>query len=92
MQGADLLLLGHTHIAYEVKENGMWVVNPGSVGLPSDGDIRASYAVLDTNTKQITFGRAEYDVEKVVSKLRNILGQGASAFEKLATWLRTARE
>jgi protein phosphatase len=92
MQGADLLLLGHTHAAYEVKEGGLWAVNPGSVGLPSDGDPRASYAVLDTGTKQITFGRAKYDIEEVVSKLRNTLGHATSTFQKLATWLRTARE
>jgi len=92
MDGAELLLLGHTHVAYEVKGSGVWVVNPGSVGLPSDGDPRASYAVLDTGTKQVTFGRARYDIEGVVSKLRNALGHRTGTFEKLATWLRTATE
>ena len=92
VEGTELLLLGHTHVAYEVKREGLWVVNPGSVGLPSDGDPRASYAVLDTDTQQITFGRARYDIERVVSKLRNILGHATNTLEKLATWLRTAEE
>jgi len=34
MGGADLMLLGHTHMAYEVKNSTSWIVNPGSVGMP----------------------------------------------------------
>ena len=30
--GAHLLLFGHTHEAYCQFENGLWIVNPGSVG------------------------------------------------------------
>jgi len=48
---ADLLLVGHTHIAYEAKNERVWVVNPGSVGMPGDGDNRASYAILDTDAR-----------------------------------------
>jgi len=91
MGGADLMLLGHTHMTYEVRRDGIWVANPGSVGMPADGDPRASYAILDTNTRQITFGRIKYDIEEVVSKLRDILGQDSEVFEILAECLRTAR-
>ena len=44
-----------------------WLVNPGSVGQPRDGDPRASYALLrliDDEVPQIQFHRAEYDVAK----------------------------
>ena len=30
-QGADILLFGHTHRAYCQQEDGLWVMNPGSI-------------------------------------------------------------
>jgi putative phosphoesterase len=90
MGGADLMLLGHTHVAFEVKNDKAWVVNPGSVGMPADGDPRASYAILDTNTRHVTFGRVKYDVEGVISKLQDMLGQDSEVFEVLAGCLRKA--
>jgi protein phosphatase len=90
MEGADLMLLGHTHMAYEVKNSGLWVVNPGSVGMPRDGDPRASYAILDTNTRRVTFGKTKYDIEGVLSKLHGIFGRDTEVFEILAESLRTA--
>jgi protein phosphatase len=69
----NLLAVGHTHIAYEVKNERTWIVNPGSVGMPGDGDNRASYAILDTDAREVAFRRAKYDFEKVVSKLKVLL-------------------
>jgi predicted phosphodiesterase len=91
MKDADLMLLGHTHIAYEVKKDHVWVVNPGSVGFPSDADPRASYAILDTNARQVTFRRAKYDTERVVQGLRHLLPIDKEDLELLTQWLRTAR-
>jgi protein phosphatase len=90
MGGADLLVLGHTHNAYEVKKEGVWVVNPGSVGFPADGDTRASYAILDTKTRRIAFGRIKYDIDGVISKLRNLVNN-QQAFRVLADWLQTGQ-
>jgi putative phosphoesterase len=90
MDGADLLVLGHTHNAYEVRKEGLWVVNPGSVGFPADNDPRASYAVLDTRTRQTTFGRIKYDVDGVVSKLHNLVSN-EQVFQVLEDWLRTGQ-
>lgn len=39
------------------------VLNPGSVGQPRDGDSRAAFAMLDTETWTYTPMRAAYDVE-----------------------------
>ncbi len=39
------------------------VLNPGSVGQPRDGDPRASYAVLDTDSNSIALRRVEYTIE-----------------------------
>jgi diadenosine tetraphosphatase ApaH/serine/threonine PP2A family protein phosphatase len=38
------------------------IVNPGSVGQPRDGDPRAAYAILDTETDELTHRRVEYDI------------------------------
>jgi len=41
------LVAGHTHLPFErVSAGGIALLNPGSVGMPFDGDPRASYALL----------------------------------------------
>ena len=47
-----------------------YVVNPGSVGQPRDGDPRASYAIIDTDRKQLGIHRVPYDVEGAQRKIR----------------------
>jgi predicted phosphodiesterase len=42
---------------------GRWLVNPGSVGQPRDGDWRAAWMMLDTDSWTATFHRVEYPVE-----------------------------
>jgi predicted phosphodiesterase len=43
-------------------ESGGWLVNPGSVGQPRDGDPRAAWLELDTEEWTAQFHRVEYDV------------------------------
>lgn len=41
------LVAGHTHLPFErTSANGIALLNPGSVGMPFDGDPRAAYALL----------------------------------------------
>jgi predicted phosphodiesterase len=42
---------------------GQWLINPGSVGQPRDGDPRAAWLMLDTETWAAKFHRVEYPVE-----------------------------
>jgi predicted phosphodiesterase len=42
---------------------GRWLVNPGSVGQPRDGDPRAAWLMLDTEAWTARFHRVEYPVE-----------------------------
>jgi predicted phosphodiesterase len=42
---------------------GRWLVNPGSVGQPRDGDPRAAWLMLDTEAWTARFHRVEYAVE-----------------------------
>ncbi len=66
---ADVVCVGHTHTPFELEVNGIRVINPGSVGLPRDGDPRASYAIWDDGT--ITFKRVEYAVEQAVESVES---------------------
>ncbi len=61
---ADVVCVGHTHVPYAFDVHGTLVINPGSVGLPRDGDPRAAYAVIDG--PRVELKRAEYPVEEAV--------------------------
>ena len=59
-------------LPYEVfigLDEGTWIVNPGSVGMPRDGDVRAAFAVADLDQGQIAFVRLSYDVDETVQRL-----------------------
>jgi diadenosine tetraphosphatase ApaH/serine/threonine PP2A family protein phosphatase len=84
---ADLVLVGHSHIALEFRlsttalataADGIevdlgedrWLLNPGSVGQPRDGDPRAAWLLLDLDAQRATFRRVEYDIEKTQAEIR----------------------
>jgi predicted phosphodiesterase len=46
-----------------------FLVNPGSVGQPRDGDPRASYALVDSVSKEIIMRRAEYPVDRARERI-----------------------
>ena len=43
---------------------GDWLVNPGGVGQPRDGDPRAAWLLLDTDTWTAEWRRVEYPIER----------------------------
>ena len=47
-----------------------YIINPGSVGQPRDGDARAAYLLLDTHTGTMEHRRVAYDIEAVQGKMR----------------------
>jgi diadenosine tetraphosphatase ApaH/serine/threonine PP2A family protein phosphatase len=47
-----------------------WLAVIGSVGQPRDGNPAAAFAMFDTETREITFCRAPYDVEAAADKIR----------------------
>lgn len=49
---------------------GRWIVNPGSVGQPRDGNPKASYGVFDTGTKLLEIYRVNYDIAAAQKKIR----------------------
>ncbi len=54
----------------QVTEDSRWLVNPGSVGQPRDGDPRAAYALLDLEGKTIELRRVAYDVSRAQQRIR----------------------
>ena len=50
--------------------SGKWLLNPGSVGQPRDGDPRAAWAELDTESFRIRFHRVEYPIEEAAEAIR----------------------
>jgi diadenosine tetraphosphatase ApaH/serine/threonine PP2A family protein phosphatase len=50
--------------------SGEWLINPGSVGQPRDGDPRAAWLLLDTATWTATWKRTDYDVAGAASAIR----------------------
>ncbi len=45
------------------------MINPGSVGQPRDGDPRASYALLETETMTMVHHRVDYDIRATQAKM-----------------------
>ena len=66
------LATGQTQDADEQLElsSGEWLVNPGSVGQPRDGDPRAAWIELDTENWTVGYRRTEYDVLAAASAIR----------------------
>jgi len=66
---ADLILVGHTHLPFDRRVDGVRLVNPGSVSNPLPPDLRASYAILESHTGgyQIDFHRVDYDYQAVMA-------------------------
>ncbi len=49
---------------------GEWLLNPGSVGQPRDGDPRASWLLLDLDAMIASFHRADYDIAGAAAAIR----------------------
>jgi diadenosine tetraphosphatase ApaH/serine/threonine PP2A family protein phosphatase len=60
-----------------------WLLNPGSVGQPRDGDPRAAYLVLDLDANRAAFRRVPYPVERTQAEMRE-RGLPQSLAERLA--------
>jgi putative phosphoesterase len=67
---ADVLVLGHTHLPLLHHDVGPLVVNPGSVGLPRDGDHRAEYAIWENGS--VTLHRRAYDLGPLLQAITTL--------------------
>ena len=79
-----LCFFGHTHVkaiapspngsameseVLDLGSDGPYLVNPGSVGQPRDGDTFASYVLVEGT--EVTYRFVEYDIEKAQAKIRS---------------------
>ena len=55
----------------EIDPDCAYLINPGSVGQPRDGDPRAAFAIYDSDASMITYFRVPYDVEAAQRKIRD---------------------
>ncbi len=46
-----------------------YLLNPGSVGQPRNGDPRSSYFIFDTEDRTVKFRLVEYDVSSTIKKI-----------------------
>jgi diadenosine tetraphosphatase ApaH/serine/threonine PP2A family protein phosphatase len=66
------IVFGHSHQQFRRPgPNGTDLVNPGSAGMPLDGDVRAAWATWDGDFR---FRRTEYDVERAAAAYRSMGG------------------
>ena len=71
---------------WPLRRNQKFLVNPGSVGQPRDGDWRAAFAVFDTDAWIVTFHRVPYNLRVAQEKI-----MAANLPQRLATRLATGR-
>ena len=50
--------------------DGRWLLNPGSVGQPRDGDPRAAWLLLDLHERVAAFRRVPYSIERTQAEMR----------------------
>jgi diadenosine tetraphosphatase ApaH/serine/threonine PP2A family protein phosphatase len=72
---AERVVFGHTHLSFQrVGPGGIELVNPGSVGMPLDGDHRAAYAVVHDDGR-VERRRVKYDWQTSVAAVRDWVGE-----------------
>jgi predicted phosphodiesterase len=71
---ARRVVCGHIHVQFKREGPGaIEIVNPGSVGMPWDGDHRSAYAVMDGD--EVELRRVEYDWRASAAAVRERVGE-----------------
>ena len=52
-----------------LEADSRYLINPGSVGQPRDGDWRLAFALYDTDKRLVSFWRAPYDLQQAQKKI-----------------------
>jgi predicted phosphodiesterase len=86
-QFTPVCFFGHTHVPcifdkfgavdtrdpseIKLEQGHKYMINPGSVGQPRDGDPRASFAVYDADERTVGFHRVDYDLAACQKRIRD---------------------
>jgi predicted phosphodiesterase len=80
--GGGTIVVGHVHVQFDRRCDGLRLVNAGSVGMPYEGRRGAFWALLGAG--QVQLRRTEYDVDAAAGTIRT---SGWSERDQLAEWL-----
>jgi len=75
LQGEQVALLqlkppaGKEVTRFSVAGDTTYLLNPGSIGQPRDGDTRAGFGIFDVETQSVEFWRIPYDIETVQERM-----------------------
>jgi predicted phosphodiesterase len=73
-------------VEFHLKQGVRYLINPGSVGQPRDGDWRAAFALFDTETQILTYCRTPYNLKAAQDRIL-----AADLPQRLATRLAAGR-
>jgi diadenosine tetraphosphatase ApaH/serine/threonine PP2A family protein phosphatase len=77
------IVFGHSHLQFRRPgPNGTTLINPGSAGMPLDGDVRAAYALRHPDG-EFEFRRVEYDNEGAATAWESLPGWGPQVAQRL---------
>jgi diadenosine tetraphosphatase ApaH/serine/threonine PP2A family protein phosphatase len=74
---------GPNFAALRMEQGTRYLLNPGSIGQPSDGDPRAAFAIADLEHHIIEFWRVPYDIAAVQKRMEKA-GLPYQLIERLA--------
>lgn len=71
------MIIGDGHVTREIEPGHVldlkrmtpYIINPGGVGQPRDGNPDAAYAILDLEARTVTFRRVAYDIEDTQKRI-----------------------
>ncbi|MDE3171113.1 MAG: metallophosphoesterase family protein, partial [Acidobacteriota bacterium] len=73
--GSDLQVLhaatgaGRASYRMTLEQHTIYLINPGSVGQPRDGNPRAGFAIADLESRTVEFWRIPYDIGRVQARM-----------------------
>jgi predicted phosphodiesterase len=59
----------HQQSVVALEPDTFYMINPGSIGQPRDGDPRAAYAIFDSEQNTVTLRRVAYPVQKTAEEI-----------------------
>ena len=98
-----IYIFGHNHVQWHAQFENTLFINPGSCGIPLDGEPTAAYAILTVTAKewQVQERRIPYDVEAFIHDIKNstlyseapvwcdvVAGEYRTGFEHVIPFLR----
>ena len=93
---AQVLAFGHNHLQFWGRGQGRLVIDPGSVGVPLDFDIRPAYTILEERASglRVEERRVEYDPEAAIqaAKTSEIYARGTIWCELVFRSMRLGRD